>query len=106
MTAPAPDTGMARERTALSWRRTAVSAMGTAALFINHAVSNGWRHAAAAPLAAAVVLGVLALMCFERNRLLREGQDAHSRRAVTVTTVVIVLVCAVALYIGLRDPLR
>jgi uncharacterized membrane protein YidH (DUF202 family) len=100
------DTGMARERTALSWRRTAVSSMGTAALFINHAVSNGWRHAAAAPLIATLMLGVLAVGSFRRNYSLHSDRAGDSRRAITTTTVVIALVCVVALYIGLRDPLR
>lgn len=100
------DTGLARERTALSWRRTAVSAMGTSALFINHAVHNGWRHAAAAPLIAALMLGVLAIGSYRRNYTLHRGEVGDSRRAVVETTVVIALVCAVALYIGLLDPIR
>jgi uncharacterized membrane protein YidH (DUF202 family) len=100
------DTGRARERTALAWRRTAVSSMGTAALFINHAVSNGWRHTATAPLVAALMLGVLAAVSFQRNRSLHLGTDGPSGRVITSITAVIVLVCAVALLIGLRDPVR
>ncbi len=97
---------MARERTALSWRRTAVSSMGTAALFINHAVSSGWRHTAVAPLVAAVVLAVLAAVSFHRGRALRRGEDHRSGLPVTATAAVIVLVGVVSLYIGLTDPLR
>lgn len=97
---------MARERTALSWRRTAVSSMGTAALFINHAVSNGWRHTAMAPMVAAVMLAVLAAMSFHRGRALHRGEDHRSRLPVTATAAVIVLVCAAGLFIGLYDPVR
>ncbi len=97
---------MARERTALSWRRTAVSAMGAAVLFINHAVSSGWRHAAVAPVIAAVMLTVLAAVSLYRGRALHLGQDRRSGLPIAATAVVIVLVCAVGLYIGLRDPVR
>ncbi|MFF3569663.1 DUF202 domain-containing protein [Nocardia jiangxiensis] len=101
-----PDTGMARERTALSWRRTAVASMATAALFVNHAVVSGWRHSAAAPLVAALMLIVLATMSFQRSRALHHGELGRSRIEVTLTATVVVLVCAVALLIGLSGPPR
>jgi uncharacterized membrane protein YidH (DUF202 family) len=97
---------MARERTALSWRRTAVSSMGTAALFINHAISSGWRYSAVAPLVATLMLAVLAVVSFQRGRALRRGEDRRTGLAVTATTVVIGLVCAVSLFIGLYDSVR
>ena len=96
--------GLAAGRTALAWRRTAVAAMGTAAVFINHAVVNGWRHAASAPLIAAIMLVALAIVGVLRDRALHHGTAGRPDRAVTATSVVIVLVCAVAVFIGLRDP--
>ena len=100
------DTGMARERTALAWRRTAISAMGTAALFVNHAVSSGWRHAVSAPLVGALMLVVLAIMSFQRSRALHHGELGRSRVEVAATATVIVLVCAVALFVSLDDLVR
>lgn len=100
------DTGMARERTALSWRRTAVASMATAALFVNHVVVSGWRHAAAAPLVAALMLIVLAAMSFQRSRALHHRELGRSRIEVTLTATVVILVCAVALLISLSGPPR
>ncbi|WP_157121296.1 DUF202 domain-containing protein [Nocardia miyunensis] len=100
------DTGMARERTALSWRRTAIASMATAALFVNHAVVSGWRHSVAAPLAAAVMLVVLAAMSYQRSRALHRGELGRSRIEVALTATVVVLVCAVALLISLGNPQR
>ncbi|WP_067702987.1 DUF202 domain-containing protein [Nocardia jejuensis] len=117
MTAPT----LAVERTALSWRRTAVAAMGTAALFINHSAMNGWRGSAIAPFCAAVALGALALIAFRRNRVLLHDENAdsdtvgtHSGRGqspefegapdIVMTTVVIIGVAVIAAIVGFADP--
>jgi uncharacterized membrane protein YidH (DUF202 family) len=100
------DTGMARERTALSWRRTAIASMATAALFVNHAIVSGWRQSAVAPLVAALMLIVLAAVSFQRSRALRQRELGRSRREVPLTAAVVVLVCVMALVISLGGPPR
>lgn len=102
MTAPT----LAAERTALSWRRTAVAAMGTAALFINHAASSGWRASAVAPVAASVVLLAVAGLGYLRNHSLQQGNWDGGARVVAMTTAAIVLVAMVAAVVGLTDPGR
>jgi hypothetical protein len=47
-----------------------------------------------------------AIGSYRRNYTLHRGEVGDSRRAVVEATVVIALVCAVALYIGLLDPIR
>ncbi|GAB2685158.1 DUF202 domain-containing protein [Nocardia thraciensis] len=101
MTAPT----LAAERTALAWRRTAVGAMGTAALFIHAAVENGWRAGAVAPMAAAVTLLVVAAVSFLRNRSLQHGHGAHGRQVVTITTAAVIAVALVATAIASTDPI-
>ncbi len=78
--------------------------MAIAVLFVNHAVVSGWRHAAAAPLAAALMLIVLAATSLQRSRALRHGERGPSRTEVPLTATVVVLVCAVALLISLGAP--
>ncbi|MFX0576770.1 DUF202 domain-containing protein [Nocardia nepalensis] len=96
---------LAAERTALAWRRTAISAMAVAGLLLNHAAGSGWRPVAAAPIAAAIAMAALAGLCFSRNRALHEGRFGHGRGAVAATTVVVLAVAVVAAAIGLADPL-
>ncbi|WP_194814632.1 DUF202 domain-containing protein [Nocardia sp. XZ_19_385] len=98
------DPGLAAERTALAWRRTAVSAMICAALFLNHAVGSSWRPAQFAPLAAAVTMGALAALCYVRNRTLHEGRHGHARAAVATTALAVVAVACVALTLGATMP--
>lgn len=92
------------ERTALAWRRTAIAAMGTAALFVNHAVASGWQPAAIGPVLAAAGLLFLAGISFARNNSLHHGHRAHGPRAIAMATVVVVIVCAVALFIAFVVP--
>ncbi|GAB2637101.1 DUF202 domain-containing protein [Nocardia goodfellowii] len=100
----ARDPGLAAERTALAWRRTAVSAMVCAALFLNHAVGSSWRPAQLAPLGAAVTMGALAVLCYVRNRTLQEGRHGNGRAAVAVTALAVVTVAGVAFALGLTMP--
>lgn len=74
--AAAPDTGLATERTALAWRRTAISAMASAALFGKVAAEGGvgWRPTWLLPLASAVVMVVVAVAAVARNRSLRRRE--------------------------------
>jgi hypothetical protein len=97
--------GLAAERTALAWRRTAVASMAVGALLFNHAVGGGWRPAAIAPLSAAIASVVLAGACYLRNRSLHEGRYGHGGRIVAATTAVVVAIAVVAAAIGLTDPL-
>ncbi|MGV9664130.1 DUF202 domain-containing protein [Nocardia niigatensis] len=92
------------ERTALAWRRTAIAAMGTAALFVDHAATSGWHAAAVAPALAAVGLLFLAGLSFLRNTSLHHGHWAHGARVIAVATGVVLVVCAVALIIAITDP--
>ncbi|MEU8900920.1 DUF202 domain-containing protein [Nocardia sp. NPDC048505] len=98
------DAGLAAERTALAWRRTAVSAMVCAALFLNHAVGNAWRPAQFAPLCAAATLAALAVLCFHRNRTLRERRYGHVRTATAITTLAVIAVASVALGLAATMP--
>ncbi|MFF0613669.1 DUF202 domain-containing protein [Nocardia tengchongensis] len=92
------------ERTALAWRRTAIAAMGTAALFVNHAATSGWHPAAIGPALAALALLFLAGLSFVRHNTLHHGHWAHGSRVIALATVAVVVVCAVAMVIGLTDP--
>lgn len=81
--APARDPGLQVERTSLAWRRTALSALAAAALFVNQVVRRGWS-AAALPwlLAASMMLG-LAVIGHLRARRLREGATTANSHPVT-----------------------
>jgi uncharacterized membrane protein YidH (DUF202 family) len=96
--------GLAAERTALAWRRTAIAAMVVAVLLLDHAVTSGLRAAAVAPIGAAVTLTAVAGMCYLRNRSLHEGRFGHGKRAVAATAAAVVAVACVAAAIGVTDP--
>ncbi|PXX64022.1 uncharacterized protein DUF202 [Nocardia tenerifensis] len=97
--------GLAAERTALAWRRTAVAAMLTGALFLNHAVSSGWRPALIAPIVAAVAMAALAVMGYLRNRDLHKGRYGFGGRSVAAATAVVVIVAVIAAVIQFTAPL-
>ncbi|MFE3057944.1 DUF202 domain-containing protein [Nocardia sp. NPDC059239] len=71
----ARDPGLATERTALAWRRTAISAIANAALFTKVAAEGGigWRPTGLLPLSAAVVMMLVAAIAMARSRSLHRG---------------------------------
>ncbi|WP_405177441.1 DUF202 domain-containing protein [Nocardia sp. NBC_01377] len=99
-----PDVGLAAERTALAWRRTAISAMVIAVLFLNHAAINGWRAFGTAPLAAAGTMIALALLGFFRSRNLRAGRHDIENGAIVMATVAVVVVAGIAAGLGFVYP--
>jgi uncharacterized membrane protein YidH (DUF202 family) len=96
--------GLAAERTALAWRRTAIAAMVVAALLLDHAATNQWRPATIGPTAAALAMAVLAGVCFSRNRTLHQGHYGHGRSAIATAALVVVAVAAIAAVMALTDP--
>ncbi|UGT44985.1 DUF202 domain-containing protein [Nocardia yamanashiensis] len=104
MSATTPNT-LAAERTALAWRRTAVAAMGTAALFVNHATLSGWRDSAIAPLCAAAVLMLVAGVSFTRNRSLQHGHWGHGAQVIAATAAAVVSVTALATILAIFYPI-
>ncbi|MGW4365082.1 DUF202 domain-containing protein [Nocardia takedensis] len=98
------DLGMATQRTALAWRRTAIGAMAIALLFLHHAAVSGWRAAGVAPVVCAVAMVALAALCFARNRTLHRRRYGHGAAAVTLTAATVVLVACVAALLQIADP--
>ncbi|MEV2219625.1 DUF202 domain-containing protein [Nocardia vinacea] len=98
-----PET-LAAERTALAWRRTAIAAMVVAALFVNHAATNGWRAVAIAPTAAAITMAAVAALSFSRNRALHQGRFGHGGGVIAATMLAVLAVACVAAAIGFTDP--
>ncbi|MEV0292948.1 DUF202 domain-containing protein [Nocardia sp. NPDC050710] len=98
------DVGLAAERTALSWRRTAISAMVVAVLFLNHVASGGWHEAEIAPIGAAATMATLAALCFARNRSLHQRRHGAGQAAVAATTVAVAAVACVSVAIVFTDP--
>ncbi|NUS45919.1 MAG: DUF202 domain-containing protein [Mycobacteriaceae bacterium] len=76
MTGADADTGLARERTALSWRRTAIAAMANGALLskVTVAGGTGWKPTGLVPLCGVVTLLLVAAAAFLRGRALQHGR--------------------------------
>ncbi|MBF6464269.1 DUF202 domain-containing protein [Nocardia beijingensis] len=96
---------LSAERTALAWRRTAVSAMVVGTLFMHQALGSGWRAAAVAPVGAAIAMAALAGACYLRNRSLRGGRYAHGGRVIAATASAVIVVAVAAAAGGSLDPL-
>lgn len=91
MTTPATRSrGLQHERTALSWRRTALSAMAIAALFLHLAAERGWGVATVPALFASCMMLVMAAECYRRGRGLHDGHLAVGRHAAAMTSAVVV----------------
>lgn len=95
--------GLAAERTALAWRRTAIAAMVVAALFANHAATTGWRATAIAPIGAAVTMAAVAALCISRNRALHHGRFGRGGSVIAATVLAVVAVAGIAAAVGFTD---
>lgn len=96
---PVTDQGLAAERTALAWRRTAIGAIANAALFLHAAADSGWRPADLAPVAAVVVLSGVVVIAIRRGRILHAAprdQWGDGRVAVAIVAISVVGVTCVA----------
>ncbi|MET8774865.1 DUF202 domain-containing protein [Nocardia sp. NPDC050713] len=102
----ARDVGLAAERTALAWRRTAISAMVVAALCIDHVVGSGWRDAAIAPAVAALTMCAVAVTGYLRSRWLRHGRRGRPDGVIAATALAILFAGGVAVALGFTDPPR
>ncbi|KAF0847846.1 DUF202 domain-containing protein [Nocardia caishijiensis] len=91
MTAPT----LARERTALAWRRTALGAAGCALLFAHEATTEDGAHIVF-PLAATTAALLLAVLGWYRGRSLHRGHIEGGHRLVATTTLTVTLVVLIA----------
>ena len=82
--------GLQYERTALSWRRTALSAVAVAALFLHQAAERGWGVATVPALFASCMMLVMASECYRRGRGLHKGHVAVGRHAAAMTSAAVV----------------
>ncbi|NNH69272.1 DUF202 domain-containing protein [Nocardia uniformis] len=109
MTDGAADTGLAAERTALAWRRTAASACVVAALLGHHVLMSGYETrahdespwalltSALIPLAAAVMLLGISVLSWRRNRVLRGGDRRAAAAPVVMAAVAVAAVAVIML---------
>ncbi|MGW6379161.1 DUF202 domain-containing protein [Rhodococcus sp. NPDC055112] len=86
---PTRDPGLQVERTSLAWRRTALSALAGAALFVNQVVQRGWSTAALPWLLAASMMLGLTVIGHRRARRLREERTTANSHSVTAGACVV-----------------
>ncbi|MEU0541639.1 DUF202 domain-containing protein [Nocardia sp. NPDC005978] len=99
-----PEAGLAAERTALAWRRTAIAAMANAVLFLKVTYSSDWPPMAVLALLAAIGLVVVSVVCVARSRILHShnrGNWDSGRRGITAVAVAVTGVAGVAVVYAL-----
>lgn len=94
------DPGLQPERTALSWRRTALAALVVSALMLRQAAHESFGPAAVAPLVGVLLLLVLALGGYRRGNSLSQGRlrvdNILARPRVMAATSIMVILGALA----------
>lgn len=99
-----PEAGLAAERTALAWRRTAIAAMANAVLFLKVTYSSDWPLLTVLALVATVSLVVVSFVCVARSRVLHshnKGNWSNGRRGITAVATAVTGVSAVAIVLAL-----
>ncbi|WP_040810954.1 DUF202 domain-containing protein [Nocardia concava] len=103
-----PEAGLAAERTALAWRRTAIGCMANLLLFVRVAFTSECRPVAVLAFVAMVALAVVTVVCVRRSAVLhshRKGNWSNGRRSITAFAVAIGAVVATALAISVAYAL-
>ncbi|ORA61998.1 DUF202 domain-containing protein [Mycobacteroides franklinii] len=78
------------ERTALAWRRTGLTAAGTAAVFMTHTLINT-QAMGASLIATAIVLGIVVISTV-RHFSLGRGQWRRGGKPIALTTAAVTLI--------------
>ncbi|MFC9997533.1 DUF202 domain-containing protein [Nocardia sp. NPDC127526] len=106
-----PEAGLAAERTALAWWRTAIGSMANLVLFVHAAFTVDWRPVSVLCFVATGALAVVTVVCVRRSRVLhshKKGDWGDGTRAVTFVataiTGVVLTAFAMALAYALHLP--
>ncbi|UFS96570.1 DUF202 domain-containing protein [Nocardia huaxiensis] len=99
-----PEAGLAAERTALAWRRTAIGAIANSVLLMHLAFTTAWLPVTALSLTAVALLIVVSVIGVRRSHILhshRRGDWADGHRAITTIAVAVSMVVTLALALAL-----
>ncbi|MEC3954416.1 DUF202 domain-containing protein [Nocardia sp. CDC153] len=99
-----PEAGLAAERTALAWRRTAIGCMANLLLFVRVAASSDYRPVVILALVAMLASAVVTVICVRRSAVLhshRKGNWSNGKRSITAFAIAIFAVVATALAISI-----